>query len=453
MEPQIRYTKTSDGVSIAYYTMGEGLPLVVTSTVLWSHLRIQPCREYHRSRSGNGLGRGLQVVRYDARGTGLSDRHAFDFSLTARILDLEAVVERLQLRRFAIFGLTNGVPAAIAYAAGHPERVSHLILMGGYARGRDWREASRDLDSMRERADEHWQRYTLTLANSNLDFSDSESARKLASLYRESMTLESMRAFVEAQDAIDVTALLPRVAVPALVMSRARDPIRLEWSRELASKIPDARFMSVAVRDGTGWTDEETRIVEEFLGVNQEASTAAPSTASTGTAIILFTDIVDSTALTERLGDTVFRTASRALDGGMRAAMREAGGAVVEGKVLGDGVMGVFKAASQAILAARRCIELSEEGELRLHVGLHAGDVSHEAGNVYGGAVNIASRICGLSAPGEILVSATVRELARTSAGVTFADRGKQTLKGIDDPVRLYEVRGRPTVAEGDEDN
>jgi adenylate cyclase len=127
----------------------------------------------------------------------------------------------------------------------------------------------------------------------------------------------------------------------------------------------------------------------------------------------------------------------------MRTAMRESGGTPVEGKVLGDGVMGVFTSASQAIDAARRCIELSAESELQLHVGLHAGDVIHEKGNVYGGAVNIASRVCGLSAPGEVLVSGTVRELARTSAGVEFEDRGEQALKGIDDAVRVYEVRWR----------
>jgi adenylate cyclase len=80
------------------------------------------------------------------------------------------------------------------------------------------------------------------------------------------------------------------------------------------------------------------------------------------------------------------------------------------------------------------------QSELRLHLGIHAGDVIREPGNVYGGAVNIASRICGLSAPGEILVSATVRDLARTSAGVSFDDRGEYALKGIDDPVRVFAV-------------
>jgi adenylate cyclase len=100
-----------------------------------------------------------------------------------------------------------------------------------------------------------------------------------------------------------------------------------------------------------------------------------------------------------------------------------------------------FTSAMQAIEAARRCVATSADSELRLHVGLDAGDVIREENNVYGGAVNIASRICSLCEPGEILVSATIRELARTSAGVTFDDRGEQLLRGIDDPVRVFAVR------------
>jgi adenylate cyclase len=141
------------------------------------------------------------------------------------------------------------------------------------------------------------------------------------------------------------------------------------------------------------------------------------------------------------MGDAAFRNASKALDDATRRAIRTAGGTPVEGKVLGDGVLGVFSSAAQAIDAARRCVELSAESELRLHIGLHAGDVIREGDNVYGGAVNIASRICGLCDPGEILVSGTVRDLARTSAGVAFEDRGERTLKGIEDPVRVFAVR------------
>lgn len=187
-------------------------------------------------------------------------------------------------------------------------------------------------------------------------------------------------------------------------------------------------------------------MVDEFTGVpvpDEHKLDDAPSApgasagaaAGSATAIVLFTDIADSTALTERVGDAAFREASRAADDRVRSTMRKHGGTPVEGKVLGDGVMGVFPSAAQAIAAARECVRSA--GALPMHIGLHAGDVLREADNVYGGAVNIASRICALCVPGEILVSSTIRELARTSAGVTFEDRGEHVLKGIEDPVRV----------------
>jgi class 3 adenylate cyclase len=219
----------------------------------------------------------------------------------------------------------------------------------------------------------------------------------------------------------------------------------------LARELPNARFVPLegdAHLPNFGDVDSVLAPILQFLDEDGDivavvappvSVTAAP--AAHGTVVILFTDIVDSTPLTERMGDAAFRAASRALDAHVREAMRDAGGAPVEGKVLGDGVMGVFASAAQAIACAVRCVELSRTSEMPLHIGLHAGDVIREKDNVYGGAVNIASRICGLSAPGEVLVSQTVRDLARTSAGVTFEDRGEQALKGIADPVRVFAVR------------
>ena len=113
----------------------------------------------------------------------------------------------------------------------------------------------------------------------------------------------------------------------------------------------------------------------------------------------------------------------------------------MEGPTLGDGVLAVFTSAREAIEAALLCGEQGRHAGLPLHLGIHAGDVIREEGNVYGGAVNIASRISGLSAPGEVLVSETVRSLARTSAGVTFEDLGEQSLKGVGEAVRVWAVR------------
>jgi class 3 adenylate cyclase len=178
--------------------------------------------------------------------------------------------------------------------------------------------------------------------------------------------------------------------------------------------------------------------INEFLG--DSAITPEPMSPS-GTAIILFADIVDSTALTERIGDDTFREKARGLDEAMRDAIRTNGGSPVEGKTLGDGVLAVFTSAKQAIACAQACHEAASAAGLSLHAGIHAGDVIREADNVYGGAVNIAARVAAAAHAGETLVSGTVRDLARTSAGVSFEDRGEQALKGIDDPVRVFAVR------------
>jgi adenylate cyclase len=142
------------------------------------------------------------------------------------------------------------------------------------------------------------------------------------------------------------------------------------------------------------------------------------------------------------MGDAAFREKARELDTSLRSAIRECSGTPVEGKLVGDGVLAVFTSARQAIDCALRCNSAGESVGLQLHLGIHAGDVIREGNNVYGGAVNIAARIAGASAPGEVLVSDTVRGLARTSAGVTFDDRGERELKGVADPQRLFTVRG-----------
>jgi class 3 adenylate cyclase len=186
--------------------------------------------------------------------------------------------------------------------------------------------------------------------------------------------------------------------------------------------------------------EEHLRIIEPFLIQGDEHRPTA-SALPDGTAIILFADIVDSTGLTERMGDAAFRERARALDATLREIIGTAGGTAIDGKLLGDGVLATFPAAVQAIDAALRCGAVGDDGGLPLHLGIHAGDVIREENNVFGGAVNIASRISGLSAPGEVLVSDVVRALARTSAAVTFDDRGEHALKGVGEPQRVYAVR------------
>jgi class 3 adenylate cyclase len=244
--------------------------------------------------------------------------------------------------------------------------------------------------------------------------------------------------------------VLAAIRVPTLVLhpARARN-LRVDAARELAAAISSARLVLLDEDLFLPVTDAATRAIGAFLGIPivPKADGAVDGDAAPGTVIVLFVDVADSTALTERMGDAAFRSAARSLDDALRAAIRDAGGTAVEGKVLGDGVMAVFTSAARANSAGVRCIPLAADHDLQLHVGLHAGDVIREKDNVYGGAVNIAARICGLSAPGEVLVSSTIRDLARTSAGVTFEDRGEQSLKGIVEPLRVFAVHAAPRTA------
>jgi class 3 adenylate cyclase len=184
-----------------------------------------------------------------------------------------------------------------------------------------------------------------------------------------------------------------------------------------------------------------TTAIDEFLDQGKVDSTPHIHEAPGGITAILFADIADSTALTERLGDAAFRDKARELDEALRRALTSNGGTAIEGKLLGDGVLATFGAAREAIACALAIHAAGSHAGLPLHVGIHAGDVIREENNVYGGAVNIASRVAGEAAAGETLVSGTVRDLARTSAGVTFEDRGERELKGVSEPVRLFAVR------------
>ena len=126
MEPRIQYAKTTDGVSIAFWTLGEGMPFVQMPVLPWSHIQLEWQTGYRRWYERVAERR--KLVRYDGRGSGLSARHAADCSVNAHILDLQAVAERLGVQKFVLFGPITAVSIAIAYAARHPETVSQLVL-------------------------------------------------------------------------------------------------------------------------------------------------------------------------------------------------------------------------------------------------------------------------------------------------------------------------------------
>ena len=439
MEPRVQYAKTKDGVSIAYATVGQGPPLVVCPRSFDQFSRQVAAWHALMER----LGEGRLLVLYDGRGTGLSERNVKDFSLEARLRDLEAVVRAARIRRFALYGHTFSGAAAVAYAAHHQRQVSQLILYGTFSCGADVMPKER-LNPLIELCRSNWELASQVFSDTSLRELQPDVALQISAFLRASCSGEVAAEILEQGYEIDVGDLLPRVKAPTLVIHRRGDTIVSSGlGQKLAAGIPNARFIPL---EGTihdphlGDTESVLRAIEEFLGEGKEAE--AKAELPEGMAVLLFADIANSTALTEQLGDAAFREKARKLDTSLRVIIGESGGTPVEGKVLGDGVLAVFTSAREAIDCALRCNANSEPLELQLHLGIHAGDVIREGNNVYGGAVNIAARIAAASEPGEVLVSDTVRSLARTSAGVAFDDRGEHSLKGVADPQRLFAVRG-----------
>jgi class 3 adenylate cyclase len=447
MEPRIQYAKTTDGVSIAFWTLGEGTPLVHLP-LIFSHIQMEwqvpECRRWYER-----LAEKRKLIRHDYRGFGLSERNVTDVSLDAMVLDVEAVVDRLGLEKFALLGLVHSGPEAIAYAARHPERVSHLLLWNTYARAADWLR-SPQVQAVRASMDKDWAFFAEAVAHSLLGWSAGEPARRYAALIRDSVTPEFLQeVVVPAINQFDVTPVLPQVRSPTLVLQRRQHHLDVDVARGLASRIPDARLILLEGESGAPYLGDMEAVltpVDEFLGEGEKTGAGAEPPAAGAFRTVLFTDVEGSTSLTRRLGDAKARQLLREHERIVREALKAHGGTEV--KTMGDGFMASFSSATRALECAiamqRAFAEHNETAEeaIRVRVGLNAGEPIAEDEDLFGTAVILAARIAARAEGGEILASDVVRQLV-AGKGFLFADRGETVLRGFEDPVRLYQVRWR----------
>jgi class 3 adenylate cyclase len=245
----------------------------------------------------------------------------------------------------------------------------------------------------------------------------------------------------------DLSHLLAKVSVPTLVIHRRGDQVPFAGGRELASKIPGARFIPLEGNNHLPSThDEAMELVTpilEFLGYPGEQS--AQATNETVPVTLLFTDIEGSTLLTQRLGDEGAQTVLREHNQMVRRALDTYNGKEI--KHTGDGIMASFFSASRAVGCAL-CIQrtfvdrnaTNPEDAVRVRIGLNAGEPIAEGGDFFGTSVQLARRICDRAEPGQILVSDVVRQLV-AGKGFTFEHVGPEMLKGFHEPTVLYKVR------------
>jgi len=446
MEQEIRFCTTSDGVRIAYAVVGAGPPLVHVPGWI-SHLELDWALPMSRE-IWESYARHFRVIRMDKRGTGLSDRNVGDYSLEARVRDLEALVDHLELREFALQGVSEGGPTCVSYAARHPERVSRIVLYGTFAKGGNLAGDTEFASAVKSVVKAEWGMGSRLLSDLFVgEDADPVLAQIFTEYQRQGATREDAYAMLEVNTEIDVRELLPKVRAPTLVVhARADRVIPIDAGRELAAGIPKARFVSVEGSHVNPLASGALRDVAlPFLREGLETKgSAATGAVPGGFVTILFTDMQGSTAITQRLGDQKAQELLRQHNEIIREALKAHDGSEI--KHTGDGIMATFPAASQALacaIAIQRVFEernAASDEPVRVRVGLNAGEPVAEERDIFGTAVQLAARVCARAEPGQIVVANVVRELV-AGKGFLFSDMGEVELRGFEDPVRLYEVR------------
>jgi len=442
----IRFASTVDGVRIAYSTMGYGPPIVIPPQLV-THLEADlvegPLADVY-----DALARRYTLVRFDMRGTGLSDRNVPLSSEQLFVLDLEAVVDELKLDRFALYGLCGGGELALRYYAKHPNRVSHLVFYG---------TSLEPVTSERMRQND----ITISVMRASWEIGSKmrverlmphggtrEDVDRLARWLRLSVSSEvSERLMDLRRKRDDLTPILAKVAVPTLVIHRRGDHVPFSGGRELAAKIPGARFLALEGYNHIPATYEEAmdlvNPVLDFLANGEHIRETLPFDPSV-TATYLFLDIDGCDSLKRRLGE---KAAQRHLSGhykAIRAAIESYNGTQV--KQTGTGIEAIFYSASRAVgcalhiqhsIAKRNAVNLKDAVKVR--IGLNSGERTGGDSHLYCAAAQMAGQICALAEPGQVVVSDVMRQVVAAS-GFAFEPVGLKPFHGLDEPVALYKL-------------
>jgi class 3 adenylate cyclase/pimeloyl-ACP methyl ester carboxylesterase len=288
VQQKIAYCKTSDGIRIAYGVAGKGPPIVI-SVGLFTHLELGLFSPTYNSAFLKPLVARHTVVQYDGRGFGLSDRGLKDYSVEARLRDLEAVVDALKLDRFALYGISAGCEVVIAYAAQHPGRVTRIVLYAG------------DVDSSPDLSLSPEQRKTVEAAGTlivnrwadnavrelfasyEMPSASEVEKRFFSEVMRESATPEDVAAFAEAQENVDVKPFAAQIRVPTLIIQVRDDNMNpIARGQKVASVIPGARFVIIdgadhIPRPGTAESEEVARLVTPYFDEDLPSTAPPPS--------------------------------------------------------------------------------------------------------------------------------------------------------------------------------
>jgi len=436
MPPPIHYVRNGD-VNIAYQVVGD-TPIEILMIPGWiSHLAMD-WEEPTWLRWCDRMTSFARLIRFDKRGTGLSDRPPGVPTLEERMEDARAVMDAVGVSRAHVLGWSEGGPLGVLLAVTHPERVQSLTLYGTQACFRrtetyPWGMEPQTLEQRLSFIEKEWGQ--MAFAQRFAPHGDDRFARQWAAYQRAGASPSAAAALAKANSEIDVRPLLPAIRVPTLVLNRRGDPIGPpEAGRYMAERIPGSRFVEL-VGDHVMWLGDIDSLcteIEEFItGLRPEAR--EPGSVVT----ILQCDIEGSTVLTRQLGDERWTDLLAGYNRITDLAVATHGGRLVDRP--GDGFMATFPGPVAAIRAAQRLQREAIDLSIRVRAGIHTGEVRQDAGALRGIALHVAARVMAAARGGEILTTETVKDIV-AGARLSFEDRGVRELKGIEGLRRLFAV-------------
>jgi class 3 adenylate cyclase len=442
MPPETRYARSGD-LNIAYQVTGEGPRDLVYVPGWVSNIEMmweQPAMAHFLER----LASFSRLILFDKRGTGLSDRVSNDElpTLEQRMDDVRAVLEAVGSERSALFGHSEGGNMCVLFAATYPERTTALITLGSFAKRRDpdddypWAPDADDRGETVAEVERNWGHFRPEdveyYAPSRVR--DDVFVRNLERYFRRAASPGAAAALLRMNSYIDVRSVLPTIRVPTLVLHRVGDhDVNVAEGRYLASKIPGAKFVELSGDDhwlSAGDTDVLADEIEEFLTGTRPAPEPDRVLAT-----VLFTDIVGSTERAVELGDRRWRELLGSHDAAVRRELERFRGREVD--TAGDGFLATFDGPARAVRCALSIGEAVRQLGIEVRAGVHTGECELDGPKIRGIAVHTGARIASLAAPGEVLVSQTVKDLV-SGSGLEFEDRGVHELKGVPGEWRVY---------------
>jgi class 3 adenylate cyclase len=449
--PPILYTKTVDGLHIAYQVVGTGPFDLLYAPGWFSNLEcawdVPELGEFLHKLAGLS-----RLILFDRRGFGLSDSPTTPGSWSHEVGmdDIRAVLDAAASERAVLFGVDDGGALCTLFAASYPARASALVLFAVWPKAfrspdYPWGWTEQQAEAWLERVESHWGTEEFWADNAYVSphiSSDPGRVRAWARYARLSASRGAALGLARTQMETDIRAVLPAVMVPTLVLHRTDDTAEpVEQARYIGEHVPNAEVVELPGTEHAPFAGDAERVLRElrrFVSAVRDEEAEFDRVLAT----VLFTDLVGSTERAAALGDRAWRELVERHHTIIRGLLARYRGTEVD--TAGDGFFATFDGPARAVRCARAIIDAVQPIGLDVRAGVHTGEVDTIDGKAGGIAVNIGARVAASAAPREILVSSTVKDLTAGS-GLEFEDAGRRELKGIPDTWHVFRLVEAPT--------